>query len=271
MKKALTLFLCAIVSAALALGASADVLFEPDNSFYASHSDECSYYGRQYIINGADGYAAVYSSPTAHGADAVLPNGNTFYVEWVYQDEWAYIQYDAQTLAESWNGESGWLRLADMTPAYDSEAFCADHESELYDSDRTLHLEEGGEMRLWTYPGSGESAGFAPNYGSSAEDVGFSRYFTDPEGREWGYLGYYYGRVNAWVCLDDPESTALEPDENRRERDIVPAASQQELSAALREVESGWPGTAAVCAAGAVVIAGAILIYAVRKKRSSRG
>ena len=270
MKKAITLFLCAIAAVSLALGAAADVLFEPEDSFYASHSDECSYYGRNYIINGESGYAAVYSSPKARGADAVLPNGNSFYVEWVYQDEWAYVQYDAQTLAESWNGKSGWLRLADMTPAYDSEAFCADHESELYDSERTLHVEEDGEMRLWTYPGSGESAGLAVNYGGGADDVAFAQYFTDPEGREWGYLGYYYGRANAWVCLDDPENSALEPDENRRERDIVPAATQQELANALREVRGFAPGAAAVCAAGVVVIAGAILIYAVAKKRKSR-
>lgn len=271
MKKAITLFICAIAAVGLTLGAAADVLFEPEDSFYQSHVDECSYYGRHYIINGERGCAAVYSSPKAKNADAVLPNGSDFYVEWVYNGEWAYVQYDARTLAESWNGKSGWLRMSDMTPAYDSEAFCADHESEIYDGERTLHVEENGEMRLWTYPGSGESMGIAVNYGGKADDVGFAEYFTDPEEREWGYLSYYYGRANAWVCLDDPENAELQPDGNRRERDIVPAASQEEMKAVLREVTGAGPGTAAICAAGVVVIAGAILIYFVGKKRKSRG
>ena len=27
----------------------------------------------------------------------------------------------------------------------------------------------------------------------------------DEDGRTWGYVGYLYGRINGWFCLDEPE------------------------------------------------------------------
>ena len=38
--------------------------------------------------------------------------------------------------------------------------------------------------------------------------------FTDPAGRTWGEIGYFYGIRNCWVCIDDPYNGALPPDEN---------------------------------------------------------
>ena len=70
-KCALFLILAALVSG-LALPASADIAFEPNDSFYKSHSGNCHYEDRTYHANGPEGYVLIYTSP---GGGATSPGG----------------------------------------------------------------------------------------------------------------------------------------------------------------------------------------------------
>ena len=38
----------------------------------------------------------------------------------------------------------------------------------------------------------------------------FSTLYTDGNGLRWGYVGYYMGRRDSWVCLDDPMNDRLD-------------------------------------------------------------
>lgn len=58
---------CALLAAAMLLlpcMALADVILEPEDSFYKRHSDQCTYQaGRTYIAAGEGGSAPVYGAP----------------------------------------------------------------------------------------------------------------------------------------------------------------------------------------------------------------
>ena len=55
---------CALALAlSLAAPARADSLWEPNNSFYERHADECQYLGRSFYANGAEGYITLWGRP----------------------------------------------------------------------------------------------------------------------------------------------------------------------------------------------------------------
>ncbi|MGN0478129.1 MAG: hypothetical protein ACI4GO_01725, partial [Hominenteromicrobium sp.] len=57
------------------------------------------------------------------------------------------------------------------------------------------------------YPGSGVWAGsiseLNPNYDDGK--LSYHDIYTDPDGGQWGYVGYYMGRCG-WIYLDDLEN-----------------------------------------------------------------
>lgn len=267
MKKFFCLLLCAGLALLLCAPACADVLYEPQDDFYERNRGDCDYLGRYFYCSGEAGYVFVYASPNAARPDTAIPNGAGFFIEWTWNGgAWGVIEYDPGTLEASWGGSTGWVRLGDMVADYDDTAFSADHAEELYESGRTLEMGREQLICTWKYPGSGELMGTVPNFSGEAETLSFQRFFTDPLGREWGYLGYHYGHVDAWVCLDDPENDALAADANCRRPALIPAADETVRRAALQSA-AGPDFLLITCAAGVVVIAAAVLFYTLRRKK----
>lgn len=204
MKKILCLVFCLLLI--LPAFAVADVLWEPENdSFYKQHSDEMEshYYSRSYIANGAEGFAPIFTSPVGSKKDELI-NGETIWVTWSYTHDdgsmWAYASHQS--------GELGWVNLYDFLLLYDSAQFMADHADEIKETSIALYERcEGKEIIMWEYPMSGvQSTDYRmTNY----QDLIINQVYTDPEGKEWGYVGYWRGRWNAWIYLDDPSNDNL--------------------------------------------------------------
>lgn len=266
-KCALFLILAALVSG-LALPASADIAFEPNDSFYKSHSGNCHYEDRTYHANGPEGYVLVYTSPGG-GAESALPNATAVYVSYTYNDgEWGCIEYDPEAPGSgNWqNNVSGWVKMSEMVCDYDDIAFLDEHADEMVAAARTLIPGEYENCYGYKYPGSGIvvdtfEGGWATN------PIEFTSVFVDSAGREWGRVGYYYGHRDCWICLDDPANDALAPDENFRSIDFVPAASATDLNAAVKSAASQNVYVYAG-AAGVAVIAAAVLAAVLRRKKA---
>ena len=156
-----------------------------------------------------------------------------------------------------------------MSLKYDSESFFEEHSAEISTGSRTLAVGEDNGICVYEYPGSGElrRQGLGAYGGDGSENVELTTLYTDPEGRDWGYLGYFYGRVNGWVCLSDPENPALEPDANYRAADLVPPADAQTLEAAARSMGSTTVLMAALAAA-IVIIAAGIIVFKLKRKKA---
>ena len=270
MKRFFSALLAMMLFCALAAPALADVAYLPNDNFYERHRQDCRYENRNYYTNGEKGYVLTCSSPVAAAADA-LPNGDCYWISYVYTDgdgaEWGLTEFDPNGSSDWKNYSSYWVRMAEMAPDYDYRAFDAEHADEFIERDAELTW--GGQDTVYTYKYPGSGIVTDEFDGAWMRDpLTFNRVFVDPAGREWGFVNYYFGHRNFWVCLDDPHNAGLEPDENYRVVKTVPAADPQVVSdaaaAAKRPTAYLYAG-----AAGVAAVAAAVLTAVVRRKKQA--
>lgn len=193
--------LAAAVTTALVLmlPVSADLIWTPANSFFEAHHQECSYVARMYEVGGYEGYTSVFDEPDGTSVGTV-ENGKRVHIQfcWPGEKAWGYVNAGAA---------EGWVPMDDLSLIYDSQQFMEDHASEIRTGDPVPV--EFREAMLYEYP-NGPSRLLmeeVEDYEPFSET--FSAIFTDEQGKDWGYIGYYMGRVDAWVCLDDPMNEEL--------------------------------------------------------------
>ncbi len=208
MKKWLAL-LCSL--ALLVPTALADVIFEPEDAFYAAHRGEFEYLYREYTANGPEGYTTLWKAPDSAEQRENVANGETFSGLFLYTaggETWSSVSGEGETLR-------GWVRLSDCTPVPDYLTFEEAHGAEFVPCDSSYdHAFDGLEtVVLWKYPGSGivewadcDAKWFREN-GTPSQT--FQSCWEDEDGRVWGFVGYVMGVRNVWVCLSDPANQDL--------------------------------------------------------------
>ncbi len=262
MKRCMTLLLILVLALGLGMNALADVIFEPEDAFLQKHIDECSYENRVYVVT-VDGEAAdIFEDPKGKPI-ARLPAGVEYLISWIWPEDggWGLLDF------KNWKGEirSGWIRLRDLTVKYDSMSFAQEHASEFLYPEEPVHFEpeDCSLARFWPYPGADAPTGFA----ESPTELQFNTLYEDPEGRRWGFVSYYYGHRNFWVCLTEPEAEAFPaPGVTPTPR---PAPTPRPTAMPpLTDPDRGgdFPWLPAGLAGGAVVIAG-VLLAVFRKKK----
>lgn len=198
-KRLLLLAMVCLMLTALTLPAAADIIYEPGNLFYVTHSKDCEYLRvRHYLANSEAGYAYLYQSPDNTMTVRAYPNGEQAAITWLYTApdgaQWGLI-----------NDESGWIRLSDWSLVYDSREFLKDNEDKCppYEEGSFAPIEgsNASPILTWTYPG-GELRERKLTDGEITYFV--SKTYTDEGGTVWGYIGYRYGERDFWVCLTAP-------------------------------------------------------------------
>lgn len=183
----------------------ADVIFEPEDSFYQTHSSACIYENRCYTVHASGGTLNVYEAPDQAKVRTTLADGQKVYIMYVYQDTdgryWGYLE---QNRGE----ECGWIAMNEVDAVYDHVSFAGEYADKITAVDgQELSLpEEAGdaEMLFWDYPGAKEPGTLSSSFGSLPQ---YFQTFSDEYGHSWGYVGYYFGYRNFWVCLDAPTAT----------------------------------------------------------------
>ena len=199
------LLLLLLVLLLFTLPVSADILWEPDHSYY-THTENLDYMDHIYIV--PEGTTAnMYKSPSFGIKAATLEAGTNIYIGpygEINGDLWGigYVIGDVRC--------EGWVRLDRLQRKYEHEDFYNDFGDLCVSTDDQLtQLDFDEEVHTWTYPGSGEldqtfpKEAFWTGYNGGVMD--FRYVYTDPAGRRWGYVGYFMGRCG-WVYLDDPET-----------------------------------------------------------------
>lgn len=242
MKQFLLIASTMVLTLVMATTAQADVIFEPDDNFYESHRSECTYVNANYIAAGAEGETTVYQSPKKAVVVDQIPNGETMYISFGWED-WLCSNL-------------GWIHSDDVSREYDSECFLAEHTTTLYEDDGY----SAPTVQMYTYPNSGDCYEMAENadYATIGETIGQT--YIDEAGLQWGYIGYYW-KCSGWVCMDDPTNTALDSGV------VAPEMSVSQLRGSDAAVEAPtndlWIATGLVVAV--VAVTGMILL---RKKKS---
>lgn len=212
MKKTLSLLLCVLFAAALAVPALGDVIWEPGNSFYWNHNSDCTRVEADYE---AQSDAEIRPDPQKKSTDGTVPAGEEVYIYYRWKD-WGYV--------ENQYGQ-GWVDLTRFRRLYNGADFAADHADEIVSRNGTVPRGTGDTIFLWTFPGSGVIAGSVDGdvFSWAEEDPGYYEVWTDENGHTWGHVSYYYGE-RGWVFLDDPDAADL-PDGGTRYAEEEPGVS----------------------------------------------
>jgi hypothetical protein len=218
-----------------AAAARADVIWEPDDDFYETHYRECVSVNRQFLANSPSGYVTAMREPGSSETVAAIPNGTPLTVSHTYalgREIWGVVTlyvkgdglvdlFSAQSEADWQNTVSGWIEMSGMTVVYDFLSFTGEHGLEFYDYTGSYDMIFSGEtIVFWTYPGSGAVAGEMEEI---PEGFAFTACYRDAAGREWGLVPYLMWIRNAWVCISDPTSTTLPPDNTPPPAELYPA------------------------------------------------
>lgn len=252
--------------------ARADVIYEPFDSFYEEHREECVYVCRSYTATGPNGEVAVYESPESAKVEAAVANGEQVYISYTYEDADGILW----GCCETWETDiemTGWVPMDYMTVVYDGISFDEEY------SDQYLVVEGqlsdaylGKTIYLWEYPGSEQFGSF--DLAQNQEYLpSYSMEFTDAEGRTWGKCSYYMGWRDYWINLDDPTADyeTLFPD---AEQETQPETEVPETQAkCVEEIVPKEPASqkyvkiAAAIAVAAVVAVTGVLLYLLKKKK----
>ncbi len=203
MKKLISLLLCLLLAAMLAVPALADVIWEPWDDFYTQHRSECLHMDARFE---AQTDVDVYKSPQKRTVVTTIPVGTEVYISWVWPSdvEWGYYEYVTDT-----DEGDGWLELSGLRRLYNADDFDREYAGEITEEAGFIPLEEYGSIYIWPYPGSGEWIDCIDSAAWDwAEDPSYYATWTDDAGHRWGHVGYYYG-IQGWVCLTDPGADDL--------------------------------------------------------------
>lgn len=199
MKKRFYVFAALICYLLFFIPVKADVIWEPEDSFYESHANECEYVGRTFTANGPDGKVILYKSPELPEVVTVWENGQKAYIYFTFVDsdgiEWG--------ICDDHNGTIGWMPMDYMEVVYDSTSFFEEHSEQITEQFGELDESyQGQDIFLWRYPGSIEYDSmhfddFPPSY---------DYVYMDENGNSWGLVGYWYGYRSVWICLSAPNA-----------------------------------------------------------------
>ena len=204
-------FTCVILVSLLCGYALADAIFAPEDDFYNSHAGDCEYINRDYYANGESGFTELFTKPNGSSL-GFADNGELFHIQFSYKlgDElWGLAEYsESGNKLIARNGDvykTAWMRLSDFTVKFDYISFDELHSSEykVYEGDYS-ELSGVTNIVMWTFPNSGESNGTVDQVD---EDFAVGTVYTDIDGVQWGFVSYYYGMKNFWICLSDPTNT----------------------------------------------------------------
>ena len=282
MKRIAVLLLTLVFGLVLALPALADVIFEPEDDFFKKHREECGYVNRNYYSDGEGGSVTFYRAPDGKKEAAAVPNGELFHVDFVWNGDgsgaWA-LAYNHNAKGE---GKVGWAPMTQLRVQYDAESFREEFGGEIRElsEGEALPLKDFPKMQLWPYP-----CAAAPDncfdwsgkkdWGDPAEPLTFRTVYEDPSGLRWGYVGYLYYIRDRWVCLSAPDAEdpwaalgAARPADPGEASRPAPAPDPAPTAVPSSRTEETAPWLPAGLAAGAVVVAGALLALFRRRKRN---
>ena len=250
------------------IAANADIIPEPSDNFYERNRADCEYINRVFYANGESGYIMLKNEPGSRDEVIAFVNGTIVNVSFTYDrngEQWGVITYEtAAGQGDEWNTNTGWIPMSELVVVYDYISFNEDHAGEIYDysGGSPDSLSENLEIVIWAWPGSGEVLRTLTT--SSGRDftegeltwLTPEKAYTDADGREWGFIPYFYSSRNTWLCLSDPTNADIPA--------FNPAPTPQLRTpidpGALPSPRSGFPMLPIIISLVAIVVIGSAIL-----------
>lgn len=211
---------------------------------------------RNYELAGYDGKVTVFTAPGGTNK-FTLDNGLQVSILCTWEGNgttWGSLAYWGDN-----HWVEGWVPMDDVSLIYDSKQFMTDHAGEIITETQPVPVDFHEAVR-YRYPNgpSGSTLKEDPDYMTFSEI--FTQVYTDENGLRWGYVGYYMGRLENWVCLDDPMNQGLDTE-------IVPVAPSAAQLRGSATVTAGPPALLIAAVLVAAVAAVTAFLLLKRKKR----
>ena len=203
MKKLFCLLLTLALLLCLSTTAFADIIWEPFEGFYADNQEYFTHAGYYAYANSPTGEVTLYDKPDGKQV-GTIPNGETVYIQHIYETKgspaWALFTDETYAL------------LSDLMNRYDREFF-DDHPEIATEapSGFSVTIPLDTPLLTWTYPGGASVQ--SQNYWDEDIMFGLTDYYTDEDGLVWGYMGYWLGHQDMWICLSDYNNPDLQKPE----------------------------------------------------------
>ena len=205
MKKISSLLLVILLLSACVLPVSADMLWEPyGNDYYMSKGyDTFTSVARTYYV--PDGMTVnFYESPEGCKLIKAVEAGTRIYVG--FSRELQGGTWGVGYPYGDWETE-GWFRLGRLQLEYDHETFMTDFADAIQSVEGVLDAHTlTAPVPTWTYPGSGVIQTTLDCIWEQVQyndgKLEYHSLYTDPDGGQWGYVGYFMGRCG-WIYLAD--------------------------------------------------------------------
>lgn len=212
MKKMMRIWMVVLCWMIFVLPVSADVIWEPYNDdFYDKYRESCQLVNRNYTADGPEDKVIVYKSPENPSVVATWENGHVANIYYTWTDEKGIVW----GMYNNWEtNETGWMPMEYMDVVYDYICFEEEFGENFVEESVAIPEECAGTgVYFWSYPGA-EAYVEIPMPETAADMPVCSKTFVDEEGHKWGYIGYFRGTRNKWVCLDEPTAdfTTLYPE-----------------------------------------------------------
>ena len=245
----------------LTTAALADVIYEPENAFYEHHRDECEYVSRSYIVSDSGAEVQIKPGGKSLGSYAA---GETIFADYLYTDPNTGESWGLCTFYDGQRWTDGWVCLTGMQVVYDYRDFAADYGEAFYepaeDEVPAIELDTTVTM-LWPYPGAAKPDTEITPDQADGLTLQFWTLYDDEAGRTWGYLGYWRGWRDKWVCISDPSAAEL-PGMDTPKTIVEPGTSgRADANTLFREVLP-WLGLAL-----AISISGSALFLILLKRK----
>jgi hypothetical protein len=186
----------------------ADVIAEPNNDFYRRNYENCVHLGRSFYANSPDGYISIKKEPGSKSEVKRIENNEIIYIMFTYNHNG-----EIWGVTEIWTERiNGWIPMEQLLLVYDYISFAEDYQDEFYNyTGDYSELKEHEQIIFWTYPGSGRNDSInLKDFGMNIdENFRISSVYKDEQGREWGFIAYWYARRNFWVCLSEPANADI--------------------------------------------------------------
>ncbi|MBP8641017.1 MAG: hypothetical protein KBI01_09010 [Oscillospiraceae bacterium] len=246
----------------------ADLIYQPNDDFYNSHTSDCEYLNRDYYANGESGYIELFTEPYGSSL-GFADNGGVFHVQFTYKKgdvSWGVVEYmeNGDKLIPKTNEGSykaAWINMKDTVLKYDYQSFDAEHSAEYtqYNGDYS-ELSSKQNIVSWTFPNSGDNTGA---FESIDDNFVITSVYTDINGNKWGFVGYYYAVKNFWICISDPTNAEIAPDGVEAPALYSPEPGSEPVSS-----ENDMTTVFVVCVAVVVLIA--VVLTAVFNKKKEK-
>jgi len=205
MKKLTSLLLTVLLLSLCILPVSADILWEPyGNDYYMNldHRPDSTVARIYYVPDNLT--VNFYENPETGRLIKTVEAGTRIYVGFSYtvQGEVWGVGYPLG----DWDTE-GWFRLGRLQLEYDHEAFMADFSNSIQSVNGVIDAHTlTAPVPTWTYPGSGVIDTTLDCIWDQVQfndgKLEYHNLYTDPDGGQWGYVGYFMGHCG-WIYLDD--------------------------------------------------------------------